>query len=215
MLKQDSTLIAVIEMSLSSWLVAGIVPSVERQPLKKLAVDESALLSGSIAGVRRRLRSVACLADDPPPRLVFHLLARQLASAQLDDVPVMVIDSLSAQKRLIEAGIGIALLPKNAIQEELRLGTLHTIDVPRLQTTVPVHVLHRKNGYLTGASRTLKICFEQVWVRLMDHPALSRAFHAKRRSSFSLLCTLNMVACKACSCFASDQARAYRTLSHR
>src|SRR6201982_1906933 len=43
-LKQDSTLIAVIEMSLRSWLVAGIVPGVERQPLKKLAVDESALL---------------------------------------------------------------------------------------------------------------------------------------------------------------------------
>src|SRR5258705_10469268 len=43
-LRQDSTLIAVIEMSLSSWLVAGIVPGVERQPLKKLAVDESALL---------------------------------------------------------------------------------------------------------------------------------------------------------------------------
>src|SRR5436853_6179172 len=43
-LKQDSTLVAVIEMSQSSWLVAGIVPGVERQPLKKLAVDESALL---------------------------------------------------------------------------------------------------------------------------------------------------------------------------
>src|SRR5499425_2403727 len=43
-LQQDSTLIAVIEMSLSSWLVAGIVPGVERQPLKKLAVYESVLL---------------------------------------------------------------------------------------------------------------------------------------------------------------------------
>jgi transposase len=43
-LKQDSTLIAVIEMSLSCWLVAGLVPGVERQPSKKLAVDESALL---------------------------------------------------------------------------------------------------------------------------------------------------------------------------
>ena len=42
-LEPDSTLIAVIEMSLSSWLVAGIVPGVERQPLKKLAVDESVL----------------------------------------------------------------------------------------------------------------------------------------------------------------------------
>src|SRR5659263_445033 len=43
-LEPDGTLIAVIEMSLSSWLVAGIVPGVERQPLKKLAVDESTLL---------------------------------------------------------------------------------------------------------------------------------------------------------------------------
>ena len=43
-LEPDGTLIAVIEMSLSDWLVAGIVLGVERQPLKKLAVDESALL---------------------------------------------------------------------------------------------------------------------------------------------------------------------------
>jgi transposase len=43
-LQPDGTLIAVIEMGLSSWLVAGIVPGVERQPLKKLAVDENALL---------------------------------------------------------------------------------------------------------------------------------------------------------------------------
>src|SRR5438552_17453968 len=43
-LEPASTLIAVIEMSLSSWLVAGIVPGIERQPLKELAVDESASL---------------------------------------------------------------------------------------------------------------------------------------------------------------------------
>jgi transposase len=44
-LDMDATLIAVIEMSQSSWLVGGIVPGVERQPLKKLAIDERALLS--------------------------------------------------------------------------------------------------------------------------------------------------------------------------
>jgi transposase len=43
-LEPDRTLIAVIEMSQSSWLVAGIVPGVERQPLKKLKVEEGALL---------------------------------------------------------------------------------------------------------------------------------------------------------------------------
>jgi transposase len=43
-LEQDSTIIAVIEMSQSKWLVAGLVPSVEREPLKKLDADEEALL---------------------------------------------------------------------------------------------------------------------------------------------------------------------------
>jgi transposase len=43
-LEQDSTLIAVIEMSQSSWLVAGIVPGIERHPAKKLKPDEGALL---------------------------------------------------------------------------------------------------------------------------------------------------------------------------
>jgi hypothetical protein len=49
-LEQDATLIAVIEMSLTSWLVAGIVPGIERQPLKKLGVEESiAEVAGSMA----------------------------------------------------------------------------------------------------------------------------------------------------------------------
>jgi len=43
-LDQDSTLIAVIEMSRSTWLAASIVPGINRQPLKKLAADETALL---------------------------------------------------------------------------------------------------------------------------------------------------------------------------
>jgi transposase len=43
-LQQDSTLVAVIEMSQSSWLVAGIVPGLGRHPLKKLEPDQEALL---------------------------------------------------------------------------------------------------------------------------------------------------------------------------
>jgi transposase len=42
-LEQDSTIIAVIEMSQSKWLVSAVVPGVERQPLKKLDPDEEAL----------------------------------------------------------------------------------------------------------------------------------------------------------------------------
>ena len=40
----NRTLIGVIELSKKSWLVAGMIPGVERQPLKKLAADENELL---------------------------------------------------------------------------------------------------------------------------------------------------------------------------
>jgi transposase len=43
-LDANHTLIAVIEMGQKSWLVAGIVPGIERQPLKKLDTDEITLL---------------------------------------------------------------------------------------------------------------------------------------------------------------------------
>jgi transposase len=39
----DGTLVVVVEMSCSSWLVAGLLPGVERRPLKKLEPDEKAL----------------------------------------------------------------------------------------------------------------------------------------------------------------------------
>lgn len=43
-LNQDSTLVVVIEMSQTSWLVTEMVPGIARQPLKKLAPDEDGLL---------------------------------------------------------------------------------------------------------------------------------------------------------------------------
>src|SRR5207244_3923492 len=58
-LYQDSTLIAVIEMSQSTWLVAGIVPGINRQPLKKLAADEATLLQLLYRGGTKRPRQAA------------------------------------------------------------------------------------------------------------------------------------------------------------
>ena len=44
-LEQTTTLVAVVEMSQASWLVAGMIPGLGRQPLKKIAPNEAALLS--------------------------------------------------------------------------------------------------------------------------------------------------------------------------
>src|SRR5271157_1681149 len=41
---QEASLVAVIELSNASWLIFATVPGIERQPLKKIAPDETALL---------------------------------------------------------------------------------------------------------------------------------------------------------------------------
>src|SRR5512142_2960453 len=64
-LDHDSTLVAVIEMSGASWLVAAVVPGVERRPLQKLPVDEGRLLAQL-----ERWRAEAAAAGKPVARVV-------------------------------------------------------------------------------------------------------------------------------------------------
>src|SRR5262245_18737186 len=45
-LDQDSTIIAVVELSQSSWLVAGVLPGIERQPQKKIEYRPECLEDG-------------------------------------------------------------------------------------------------------------------------------------------------------------------------
>jgi len=42
---QDSTIVAVVELSLSTWLVSGVVPGVMRRPLKKQPADPERLIA--------------------------------------------------------------------------------------------------------------------------------------------------------------------------
>lgn len=84
-----------------------------------------------------------------------RVLERQLVLAGLDGAEIITIDSLTAQKRLIEAGFGIGLLPLSSVDEELRLGTLYVLPVATLPTTVPIVAIHRRDGYLSPAARRL------------------------------------------------------------
>lgn len=85
-----------------------------------------------------------------------HILAQQLLLHGLDNAEIISIDSLTAQKRLIEADFGIGLLPARSIEEELRLGTLRILPISTFQTTVPVMLIHRRQAYLSRASRSLR-----------------------------------------------------------
>jgi transposase len=61
----DTTLVVVIEMSCSGWLVFGLLPGVDRRPLKKMKPDENEL-----AALLERWRAEAAAAGQPIGRTV-------------------------------------------------------------------------------------------------------------------------------------------------
>jgi DNA-binding transcriptional LysR family regulator len=65
------------------------------------------------------------------------------------------VDSLTAQKRLAEAGYGLAVLPDSAIGEELSGKRLAVINVAGLQLANPVFLVTRRDGYLSPAATAL------------------------------------------------------------
>ena len=84
-----------------------------------------------------------------------HVLARQLIRAGLEAADVTLIDSLTAQKRLAQAGFGLALVPESSVRDELRQGALVALDVPAMRTTIPITAIHRRAGYLSPAAKAL------------------------------------------------------------
>jgi DNA-binding transcriptional LysR family regulator len=62
------------------------------------------------------------------------------------------VDSLTAQKRLIEAGLGVALLSIDHAAEELASGALATIRVGDLVAGQEVVTVTRRGGFLSAAS---------------------------------------------------------------
>jgi DNA-binding transcriptional LysR family regulator len=73
----------------------------------------------------------------------------------LGEVDWTPVDSLTAQKRLVEAGLGIALLSQSNAAEELRSAALSTIGVRDLAASQDIVAVTRRGGFLSGAARRL------------------------------------------------------------
>jgi len=82
-------------------------------------------------------------------------LQNRLAAWGLSPAEIIPIDSLTAQKRMVEAGFGLALLPESSVDEELRTGTLRAMRISGTRVTIPVLLVHRRRAYLSGAARAL------------------------------------------------------------
>ena len=139
---------------------------VERPELVSLDAGHEKLLVIAAAGHRlagRRIRNTQLLVGErwigfpstPGEHDSGQTLARQLTRAGLEDAELTPIDSLTAQKRLAQAGFGLALVPESSVRDELRQGVLVALDVPSMQTTIPITAVHRRNGYLSAAAKAL------------------------------------------------------------
>jgi DNA-binding transcriptional LysR family regulator len=73
------------------------------------------------------------------------------------------IDSLTAQKRMVEAGFGLALLPESSVDEEVRTGTLRIVNVAAMRVTIAVVLVHRRRAYLSGGARALRAVLAGSW----------------------------------------------------
>lgn len=57
-------------------------------------------------------------------------------------------DNIEAAKRAVEAGSGIAILPKPTLEHELQLGTLAAVTIAGRKFTRPLGIIHRKGRKL-------------------------------------------------------------------
>lgn len=71
------------------------------------------------------------------------------------------LPSLEAIKRLVEQGVGVALLPKLSTEAEIKNGQLKAITVKEMRLERKLHVVYRKNSVLSHAAKAfLKLAKE-------------------------------------------------------
>ncbi|WP_128926646.1 LysR family transcriptional regulator [Bradyrhizobium guangxiense] len=83
-----------------------------------------------------------------------HVFALFLTQG-LGEVAWTAVDSLTAQKRLVEAGFGLALLARSHMAEELQAGLLATIAVGDLAADQDIVLVTRRGGFLSAAAQRL------------------------------------------------------------
>ena len=124
------------------------------EPLK-IVCSPSHQLAGQQISSLRVLETESWLAfpgaDKQPETSANNLFAQfqVLGVAKIKWTP---IDSMTAQKRLVEAGYGLAVLPISAIEDEIANGLLATISVAGLKISNPIFLVTRRGGFLSAAA---------------------------------------------------------------
>jgi DNA-binding transcriptional LysR family regulator len=82
---------------------------------------------------------------------------RLLSAAGVEEQVSMELDNVEAIKRMIEAGLGISLLPQVAVSAEVEAGRLAALDLADVpQSHRRIRLVYRRDKYLTTAIRAFE-----------------------------------------------------------
>jgi DNA-binding transcriptional LysR family regulator len=127
------------------------------EPLQVVCAPDHPLAGGRVAKLAELCRERWIAFPIVPGRreiTASHIFAL-FQTHGLGDVDWTPVDSLTAQKRLVEAGLGIALLSQSNAADELTSSALSTITVRDLRASHDVVTVTRRGGFLSAASRRL------------------------------------------------------------
>ena len=101
-----------------------------------------------------------------------RVFLRQAAAVGLSDLDVVTVDSLSAQKRLVEEGFGLGFLRRSAVADEIRNGALVILEPAGFATTLPISIIHRREGYLGPGAEALMKVLPEWWTPMAGDEAI-------------------------------------------
>jgi DNA-binding transcriptional LysR family regulator len=158
--REVSDLVRRAEVGLGLRYSEDPAPDLRCEPLYAERLVVAAAPDHPLAGARRgaaarRLAAERWITFPDRPESATAYYRQALAAVGASDARVLRVDSLTAQKRLVEAGFGLAFLPETSVQEELAAGSLVLLDLEGLEVAVPVTLVTRRRGYLGRATRTL------------------------------------------------------------
>ena len=88
---------------------------------------------------------------------VIHLFEQQRTPLNI----VMELPTLESIRRLVERGLGVALMPRHVAQPELARGDLCALKVREVRLERPIHLVHRSGAQLSHAAQALLSCAEE------------------------------------------------------
>jgi DNA-binding transcriptional LysR family regulator len=80
--------------------------------------------------------------------VIWKKIDRFLKNRGVDPNVMVRFDNIEAIKRAVEAGSGVALLPRPTVEHELQLGTLAVIPLAHSHFSRPIGIIHRKGRKL-------------------------------------------------------------------